>query len=64
MKSCMVRSQYVRAGIDQQIHPRPQGLVEALDLAIGLGMMRRAVDEPNREHTQILPRLVKKREPG
>jgi hypothetical protein len=43
-------AQLVRAGVDQQVHARPERLMEALDLAIGLGMMRGAVNVPDFEH--------------
>lgn len=47
-------AQFVRTGIDQQVHARFERLVEALDLAVGLGMMRRSVDVADRDHAQIL----------
>jgi len=36
--------QLVGTGVDQEIHACFERLVEALDLAVGLEMMRRAVD--------------------
>src|ERR1035441_6900148 len=47
-------AQLVRAGVDQQVYAGFQRLVEALDFAVGLRMMRRAVDVADCEHTQIL----------
>jgi hypothetical protein len=47
-------AQLIRTGVDQQVHARLVRLVEPLDLAVGLGMMRSAVDVPDREHVQIV----------
>ena len=54
-------TQLVWAGIDQQVHAHPQGFMEALDFAIGLGMMWGTVDVPNGQHAEIFfegPRQV------
>ncbi len=44
----------LRARVHQQVQPRLERLVEALELAVGLGMMRGAIDVPNPEGSQVV----------
>lgn len=43
-----------RTAVDQHIQPGLQRLVEALQLAVGLGMMRRTPDVADRLHAQVI----------
>ena len=46
------RPEDLRAPIDEQVPPRLERLVEGLDLAVGLRMMRSAVDVANLQDPQ------------
>jgi len=47
-------AQFLRAAVDQQVDPRLQRLVKALDLPVGLRMMRRAANVPDGQHSQVI----------
>jgi hypothetical protein len=47
-------TQSLWTGEHQQIEPSLEGLVEPLQLAVGLGMVRRAVDMPDLERPRVI----------
>jgi hypothetical protein len=48
------RPEDLGARVDQQIESRLERLVEALERAVGLGMVGRAVDVPDPQGTQVV----------